>query len=1151
MVYIKRVTIQSFKSFGPKRVIIKPEKSFIVITGPNGGGKSNVLDAIKFCLGELSNNALRVGKLSDLIHEHNGRRLGQASVSLQLDNSDKALPVDTEEVTISRTILNNGESIYKLNGKTVTRNELLALLGSANIRPGGFNIITQGSVLSIAEKSPEELRKIIDEVAGTSEYDRRRAEAMRELELAEKNVAIAKAGLGELRNRVKQLEVEWCRLIRHRLISRYIAQLKRQRLQVELEELNRKLLALVEEERKLEGRRVAAQKNVEEFTSMRHDGSARLREVESELLSIQSRLNELRTQIRRSGSSIESIKSYIRSEASRYVSSKRGLFDAEKKIQLLFSEVAALNQENQLVERSYSQIKALLTELEQKLKEMNERRERILRTLTNWRKIQEDKERGKSDTLRELNRLEANLRLTEQRISDAKLSISEVENSLARIGEARLRLENELLENRDRIEFLDNRLRQLSEDSSSLRSKIKSEIERGKKIKKLVEELAMIKAEIGGILESLQTRPSEAQNRLKVETNGRPLRLRDIANSSKIATSTLSTFLQEYGEAWIVDRDGYAQALAELAAQRGLRLSAVSLESANTLEQHAENCLPCRLAGRDELLSKILHTIFPQHEWTEDGRFKRGKPAISRDGVYFNGRGFFQSLAQVGKRNRLEKMLSEVMQTLDNVERIERRIGAGLEKLEASLRQVEEERMNLEAERKEKANQATKLVARIKELAEEESKLSGRLVSLRKDIDDLTSTREILSVEVEALRKKLEEYADTDYEGPEDQEKQLTLLNSEINSLVRTIGEGSVRLRALEQSLSRINARMKESAASIESLQNELGRLSSEAKASIRRLQELTRLYLEVWRRELEGKEEFEKLSMRGEQLLRAKNELVEKLASIEERLEAARAELLSFESQAKSLAVARVELSMTRSSILEKLSTLTEKPVEDLSLLPTQVLEVIGSELESELASVEMVNQLARNQYSDLIVEFKSRSEGVAELDKERKAILEIIESLDAKKLEVFMRTFRKVSEDFGRYFTALTGGTGWLEFSSPDKPLESGVEMYVAFPGKSAMPSRSISGGEKSVSAVALLMAFQGLTPADFLIMDEVDAHMDANYSRNLADLLKEFSKRTQVIAVSLKDVIAEKADQLIGVYNQDGESKVVVTKLEESQA
>ncbi|MEM4152242.1 MAG: AAA family ATPase, partial [Nitrososphaerota archaeon] len=230
MVYIKRVSIQGFKSFGSRRVVIKPERGFVVITGPNGGGKSNVLDAIKFSLGELSVNALRVGKLSDLIHENNGKRLGQATVTLALDNSDKSLPLDTDEVMVSRTIYSNGESTYRVNGKTVSRNELLSILASANIRPSGFNIITQGAVLSIAEKSPEELRRIIDEVAGVSEFDRRRAEALKELEVAEKNVAIARAGLEELKSRVKQLELERSRLTRNQLISRYLSQLRRRKL---------------------------------------------------------------------------------------------------------------------------------------------------------------------------------------------------------------------------------------------------------------------------------------------------------------------------------------------------------------------------------------------------------------------------------------------------------------------------------------------------------------------------------------------------------------------------------------------------------------------------------------------------------------------------------------------------------------------------------------------------------------------------------------------------------------------------------------------------------------------------------------------------------------------------------------------------------
>jgi chromosome segregation protein len=141
-----------------------------------------------------------------------------------------------------------------------------------------------------------------------------------------------------------------------------------------------------------------------------------------------------------------------------------------------------------------------------------------------------------------------------------------------------------------------------------------------------------------------------------------------------------------------------------------------------------------------------------------------------------------------------------------------------------------------------------------------------------------------------------------------------------------------------------------------------------------------------------------------------------------------------------------------------------------------------------------------------------------------------------------------KRVSESFGEYFRALTGGDAWLEFTDPGNPLESGIEMVVRFPGKAPRSARGVSGGEKSVSAVALILALQSLTPADFLVLDEVDAHLDANYSANLANLLKEMSKKVQIVVVSLKDIVAEKADLLIGVYSRNGASNVVTLKLGE---
>ena len=196
MVFIRRLTIQGFKSFGPRRVSITLEKGLMVITGPNGGGKSNVMDAIRFALGELSAHNLRVGRMAELIHDD--PRTNYAKVSITLDNSERVLPINSPEVTVARRIDRSGESTYFLNGRQVSRNELLTILSMANIKPSGFNIVPQGSVIEIAEMGGSELRKMIEDISGISDYERRREEAEEQLAIAEKNLAIAKASTGEV-----------------------------------------------------------------------------------------------------------------------------------------------------------------------------------------------------------------------------------------------------------------------------------------------------------------------------------------------------------------------------------------------------------------------------------------------------------------------------------------------------------------------------------------------------------------------------------------------------------------------------------------------------------------------------------------------------------------------------------------------------------------------------------------------------------------------------------------------------------------------------------------------------------------------------------------------------------------------------------------
>ncbi|MGZ5486804.1 MAG: AAA family ATPase, partial [Nitrososphaeraceae archaeon] len=271
MVYIKKLDVFGFKSFGSKNISLNFQKGLIAVTGPNGSGKSNILDAIIFALGENSPKALRVDKFQSLFHDSsstdNSHKI--VKVSVTFDNEDRGIPVDDNLVTITREMsgVNTGESQYYLNKKRVSRNNILELLEIVVASPNKLNIVQQGMITRISELNSEERRKIIEDIVGLSYFDEKKDQAYKQLEESDRRLEIALAKMGEVRNRIDELEEERNDQHRYLQIESEINRLKAIKLSGSLNNLTEKISEFSEEQKIKELESQEVSKKLEEVTA--------------------------------------------------------------------------------------------------------------------------------------------------------------------------------------------------------------------------------------------------------------------------------------------------------------------------------------------------------------------------------------------------------------------------------------------------------------------------------------------------------------------------------------------------------------------------------------------------------------------------------------------------------------------------------------------------------------------------------------------------------------------------------------------------------------------------------------------------------------------------------------------------------------------
>jgi len=1181
MPYIKRIEIKGFKSFGPQTVKVVLDKGFTAITGPNGSGKTNILDALLFAMGELSTRRLRAENAAKLIF-HGSEKAGlekakMAKVIIQFDNSDGRMAVDTSTVTVSREVYRNGQSVYRLNGRRISRIHILEILSMAGISSMSQNIILQGTITRLTDISPMERRKIIEDLVGISQYDSEKAEAEEKLRTADISIRTAMGRIDEVQRRLDDLERERNELLRTNFIHGEMRKFEAIKISYDIIQLQKKVeeasaqaekvrlkvdkLRQLREERREKRREVEGEWRKLSSEIVEEGGSQVLR-VQVKIGELKSKLTELATKISSGKTSLEGLRQIKENNLQQYQSIQKEIRENRLSIKHQRNEYEKLSDEINQKQAEHDNLAKEAAQLWENLGENSKRiREIELKVDANSKRLAF----LRSEYLKNQTAIRAHMR----RVRDLDRRKERFSGTLSELEKSFSELEKVQKEQKDQLKNLERTL----ERRIAQREAVQVEITEAGKIADSAREAVV---EFATQKELAETVAAEEKALRNIEELGELGvipgvfgRLRNLVKLEKTYQRAIEAAAAGWLDAIVVKDLNSAFTCTE--TLRKMKLGRIKIIPLETVANAKQLKLPAKekgIAGAAQYFVKseksyepairfvLGDTLIVDDEKVAFNVSGQGYRAVTVSGDLYETGGGFESgyyrapidFSTIIPSDAAIKSLDEAVSALQ--QHLSRRgndiasFEDEIDKTRVEITRLSETILTLEREiarvkrsiRRNRLNvkHVEKTVERFKK--EIESKKSEMWVhraessTIQKDIRKLQLEREALRKktdpthiqEMEVKREKLAEEIIVLRQKQGTIQTELSTLQSQFDNVLR-VGYQNSRIQ-----VSKVDQQLRKVEKEVESALQERETFKQE-------LTELERNRVELSKTVFSAREESKKFTGQIDDIdnelrkLDSEYEQVDRLFNqLQLSVQTSKLQLDQYWSQLKTLGY-------------NQPLVVTQKQVEDAQ----SSIEMMQLELER----IGAVNQLALSHYDEQISRYKELSIRMNELEKEKQAILQFMDEIERKKRKVFMDAFEKINLNLQRYFSKVTGGgTATLKLENSEEPLSGGIDMIVQFVNKPSIVVGGASGGERSVAAVAFLFALKEFTPASFYVLDEVDAHLDAFHVSKLADLLLEESNKTQFIVTTLKPEMVNKAQKVYGVYGQNGVSNVISMKLQE---
>ena len=1176
--YLKSMTLKGFKSFASPTTL-KFEPGITCVVGPNGSGKSNVVDALSWVMGEQGAKSLRGGKMEDVIFAGTSGRapLGRAEVSVTIDNTDGALPIDFTEVTISRTLFRNGQSDYQINGESARLLDIQELLSDSGIGREMHVIVGQGQLDAILTANPEERRGFIEEAAGILKHRKRKEKALRKLDSMQGNMARVQDLTNELRRQLRPLGKQ--------------AEVARKAAVIQADVRDAKLRILADD---LIAFKSTLTSEVADETALRERRSI----VEQELDKLRNREVELDRTASVEGPQLNAAQdNYYNLTAQREklrgtqnLASERARFLAEeaeearalgRDPEALDAEAQGLRQEESVLQNSLDKARtelntatASVADLESRLKNEDDRVAAAQRAIADYREGTARQEghikslQSRIDgTKSEISRLEKALSEANSRVEEAKREFARLESEVAGLDAGELGLDAEF-----------EKSKQVLNGSKSVLEKLQSDLSRAEREKSAAE------AKVDALRQA--TLHKDGSGALLTNTRGIEIR-GSVASLITVESgweSAVSAALGSMANALVVqDASQAISALTFLKSESAGNADILFVNDVDGAEELQTGSGYTSLASK--VSSATLSNIIPRllagyvaadslNQAQEIIGSNKSLIAVTRDG----------DLVGRGRASGGSSAKSSLIE-----------ITAMIEKSEIDLQKFSHEcdRIKFEistAENKVRSDQAhyDQALAKLNESDAAMAGLAEQLGAAGQSVKGSTAEVERLSGSINELQTTVRAdeaelvVAQNEFgKSEEPQEPNLAQLEN-LRAAVATARAVEVEARlGLRTSEERVAAISQRAAALEQAARNE----REAASKSIARREARARGAVTA---QAIADAAYEALIQIENSISRANAE--------RERLEVSRSnrdgEILAIRAQVRELTIELDQLtsSVHRDEIARaeqrlRIEQLESKAMEEFGVdaqtlfseygpdkdVPTFVEDEVGDliqgdfipyvreQQEKRLATAERslallgkINPLALEEYSSLEERLKYLAEQLEDLKKSKKDLLDIIKEVDDKVQEIFEEAYRDTAREFEKIFARLfPGGEGRLVLTDPSDMLNSGVDVEARPPGKRIKRLSLLSGGERSLTAVALLVAIFKARPSPFYVMDEVEAALDdANLGR-LLGVLEELRKDSQLIIITHQKRTMEIGDALYGVTMRgDGVSEVISQRLRENE-